>query len=65
MGARTQVADIGLKGMIVTDADGNMIDTINAPGVTTDAFKIDGTVTGVTATTITVSVRPSGSRSTR
>jgi len=32
-------------GVTVGNADGNMIDTLNAPGVTTDAFRIDGTVT--------------------
>lgn len=36
------VADLGLT---IGNADGNMIDVINAPGVTTDAFRIDGTVT--------------------
>lgn len=33
------------KGMTIGNADGNMVDTVNAPGVTTDAFRIDGTVT--------------------
>ncbi|MBC8108763.1 MAG: hypothetical protein H7Z14_19420 [Anaerolineae bacterium] len=36
------VADLGLT---IGNADGNMIDVIGAPGVTTDAFRIDGTVT--------------------
>src|SRR5215212_4862313 len=36
------VADLGLR---VGNADGNMIDVVNAPGVVTDAFRIDGTLT--------------------
>ena len=36
------VADLGLT---VGNADGNMVDVVLAPGVTTDAFRIDGTVT--------------------
>ena len=36
------VADLGLT---IGNADGNMIDPVLAPGVTTDAFRIDGTVT--------------------
>ena len=36
------VADLG---MTVGNSDGSMIDTVNAPGVTSDAFRIDGTVT--------------------
>jgi hypothetical protein len=37
------VADLGMR---IGNADGNMIDVVNAPGVVTDAFRIDGTVTG-------------------
>jgi hypothetical protein len=33
------------QGMTIGNADGSMIDLIGAPGVTTDAFRIDGTVT--------------------
>jgi hypothetical protein len=36
------VADLGLT---IGNADGNMIDVVGAPGVVTDAFRIDGTVT--------------------
>jgi len=36
------VADLGLT---IGNADGNMIDVVNAPGVIADAFRIDGTVT--------------------
>jgi hypothetical protein len=36
---------VGDLGMRVGNADGNMIDVVNAPGVVTDAFRIDGTVT--------------------
>lgn len=36
------VADLGLK---IGNADGSMIDVVNAPGVTADAFRIDGTTT--------------------
>jgi len=36
------VADTGI---LVGNADGNVVDVVNAPGVTADAFKIDGTVT--------------------
>lgn len=32
-------------GMSVGNADGSVVDVINAPGVATDAFRIDGTVT--------------------
>jgi hypothetical protein len=31
--------------MRIGNADGNMIDIVGAPGVVTDAFRIDGTVT--------------------
>jgi hypothetical protein len=37
---------VGNLGMTIGNADGNMIDVVNAPGVVTDAFRIDGTVTG-------------------
>jgi hypothetical protein len=33
------------QGMTIGNADGSMIDLIGAPGATTDAFRIDGTVT--------------------
>jgi hypothetical protein len=36
------VADLGLT---IGNADGNVIDVVNAPGVVADAFRIDGTVT--------------------
>jgi hypothetical protein len=36
------VADLGLT---IGNADGTVIDVVNAPGVAVDAFKIDGTVT--------------------
>lgn len=36
------VADVGIT---IGNADGNVIDVVNAPGVISDAFKIDGTVT--------------------
>lgn len=36
------VADLGLT---VGNADGSVFDAVNAPGVVTDAFRIDGTVT--------------------
>jgi hypothetical protein len=35
----------GNLGSFVGNADGSIIDIVNAPGVTTDAFRIDGTVT--------------------
>lgn len=44
--AWTNLFFAGNLGMTVGNADGNMVDVINAPGVTTDAFRIDGTVTG-------------------
>jgi hypothetical protein len=36
---------VGNLGTRVGNADGNMIDVVLAPGVVTDAFRIDGTVT--------------------
>ena len=36
---------VGDLGMRIGNADGNMIDTVLAPGVVTDAFRIDGTKT--------------------
>jgi hypothetical protein len=43
--AWTNLFFVGDLGLTVGNADGNMIDVVNAPGVVTDAFRIDGTVT--------------------
>lgn len=44
--AWTNLFFVGNLGTTIGNADGNMIDPIIAPGVVTDAFRIDGTVTG-------------------
>lgn len=47
------------QGMTIGNADGSMIDLIGAPGVTTDAFRIDGTVTaGINNNLLGESINP-------